>query len=67
MKILIILLLISILGCSVLDNSSKHAPIYLTDSRYAHYRNPSLSDAAPWPDWALFNSRVLEMVQMYGY
>jgi hypothetical protein len=47
---LIVFLLFILLGCSFFDNEVKHRPIYLTDSRYAHFREGSPFDPAPWPD-----------------
>jgi hypothetical protein len=60
--LLIIVMLIILYNCTALDNSGKHAPIYLTDPRYAHFRNPSMSDPAPWPDCANYNATINELI-----
>jgi hypothetical protein len=65
-KVLLVVALIIFGGCAFLDNSGKHKPIYLTDPKYAHFREGSYNDLAPWPDCWEFNSRVEKIMEIYG-
>lgn len=49
MKKLIILIALLLMGCTTLDNSVRHQPIYMTDERYAHYAQGNFYEPAPWP------------------